>query len=127
LGIVAAFATTVFALTFAQGLVAIVALSVIIGYVIHSLFPALDTYLLSSLPDRHRASAYALFSSAMMVVQALGSGVVGTAVARGVAYDTAFRALTVAVGVVGVALFVLYHVGHLPAGGTPDETPPVAE
>jgi DHA1 family inner membrane transport protein len=127
LGIVAAFATTVFVLTFAQGLVAIVALSLIIGYVIHSLFPALDTYLLSSLPDRHRASAYALFSASMMVVQALGSGIVGTAVARGVAYDTAFRGLTLAVGAVGIGLFVLYQVGHLPAGGSPEETTPVAE
>jgi DHA1 family inner membrane transport protein len=127
LGIVAAFATTVFVLTFAQGLVAIVVLSIIIGYIIHSLFPALDTYLLSSLPDRHRASAYALYSASMMVVQALGSGVVGTAVARGVAYDTAFRVLTVAVGTVGAALFVLYRVGHLPAGDSPDETTPVAE
>jgi predicted MFS family arabinose efflux permease len=127
LGIVSLFATTVFALTFAQGLLAIVALSVIIGYVVHSLFPALDTYLLSSLPDRHRASAYALFSSSMMVVQALGSGVVGTAVARGVAYDTAFRVLTITVGAVGAGLFVLYYVGHLPAGGTPDETPTVTE
>jgi hypothetical protein len=63
----------------------------------------------------------------MMVVQALGSGVVGTVVARGVAYDTAFRVLTVAVGAVGVGLFVLYHVGHLPAGGAPDETTPVVE
>jgi DHA1 family inner membrane transport protein len=127
LGIVAAFATTVFVLTFAQGLVAIVALSLIIGYVIHSLFPALDTYMLSSLPDRHRASAYALFSASMMVVQALGSGIVGTAVARGVAYDTAFRGLTLAVGAVGIGLFVLYQVGHLPAGGSPEETTPVAE
>jgi len=127
LGIVAVFATTVFVLTFAQGLLAIVTLSAIIGYVVHSLFPALDTYLLSSLPDRHRASAYALFSSSMMVVQALGSGVVGTAVARGVAYDTAFRVLTVTVGAVGAGLFVLYHVGHLPAGGMPEEPPPVAE
>jgi DHA1 family inner membrane transport protein len=89
----------------------------VLGYVVHSLFPAVDTYMLASLPDRHRASAYALYSSIMMFVQALGSGSVGIAVSRGVSYTVVFRMLSGALAVVLGCLFVLYRAGWLPAGG----------
>jgi len=123
LGIVGSFTTSVFLLTLVEGFVPIFLLSLLIGYVVHSLFPAIDTYMLSSLPDRHRASAYSLFSSSMMLVQALGSGVVGTAVARGVEYNFAFQLLAVAVGVVVTGLFVLYRLDRLPAGAIAGGTP----
>jgi len=123
LSIVGAFAASVFVLTLVEGLLAIVVLSLLIGYIVHSLFPALDTYLLSSLPDRHRASAYALFSASMMLIQALGSGAVGTAVAGGMSYNVAFRVLAVAVGVVVTSLFALYRAGRLPAGRTLGDSP----
>ncbi|MFT4884084.1 MAG: DHA1 family inner membrane transport protein [Natronomonas sp.] len=117
LGIVGSFAVCVLALTLAEGVYVIAAVSLVLGYVIHSLFPAVDTYMLVSLPDRHRASAYALFSSTMMFVQALGSGSVGIAVSRGVSYTVAFQTLVGLLAVVVVILFVVYRAGWLPAGG----------
>ena len=123
LGIVGTFAVTVVCLTFVQGFVPIAVLSVVIGYVIHSVFPVLDTYMLSSLPDRHRASAYALYSSSMMLVQAGGSGVIGTAVAGGLGYDAAFRGSAIGVSLVVATLFVLYRTDRLPAGGIPGKAP----
>jgi DHA1 family inner membrane transport protein len=123
LGIVGSFTTSVFLLTLVEGFVPILLLSLLIGYVVHSLFPAIDTYMLSSLPDRHRASAYSLFSSSMMLVQALGSGVVGTAVAGGLDYNLAFQLLAVGVGVVVTGLFVLYRLDQLPAGTIAGGTP----
>jgi DHA1 family inner membrane transport protein len=126
LAIVGGFAATVLVLTAVQGVVAVALVSVVLGYIIHSLFPAVDTYLLSFLPDHHRASAYALFSATIMLVQAPGSGVIGTAVTRGASYNTVFRGLAVVVlGVVGV-MFVLYRSGVLPAGNMPGETAPGA-
>jgi DHA1 family inner membrane transport protein len=121
LAIVGAFSVSVLVLTFAEGILAVAAVSVVLGYVVHSLFPAVDTYLLASLPDHHRASAYALFSSSMMFVQAMGSGSVGVAVSRGVGYTVVFQGLALAVGAVVVGLFGLYLAGRLPAGGTPGE------
>jgi DHA1 family inner membrane transport protein len=114
---------SVIVLTFVNGLFAIALVSVVIGYVIHSLFPAMDTYMLSALPDHHRASAYALFSASMMLVQAFGSGTVGTAVSRGAGYDATFRVLSLAVVAMVGFMFVLYRLGWLPSGGTPGETP----
>lgn len=121
LSIVGSFAVAVLALTVVQGVVAIALVSVVLGYIIHSLFPAVDTYVLSSLPDHHRASAYSLFSAAIMLVQAPGSGIIGTAVVEGASYTAVFRGLAVVViGVVAV-LFGLYRAGYLPAGGDPGE------
>ncbi|WP_418766745.1 MFS transporter [Natronomonas amylolytica] len=117
LGIVGSFVVSVLALTLAEGVYAVAAVSIVLGYVVHSLFPAVDTYMLASLPDRHRASAYALYSSSMMFVQALGSGSVGIAVSRGVSYTAAFQTLVGLLAVVVVVLFVLYRAGWLPAGG----------
>jgi predicted MFS family arabinose efflux permease len=123
LSIIGSFTLCVFALTAVQGVLAVAAVSLLLGFVIHSLFPAMDTYLLSALPDRHRGSAYAIYSASMMAVQALGSGAVGLAVARGLGYTAVFRGLAAAVGLLVVGLLVLYADGRLPAGGTPGETP----
>ena len=59
----------------------------------------------------------------MMLIQALGSGAVGTAVAGGMSYNVAFRVLAVAVGVVVTSLFALYRAGRLPAGRTLGDSP----
>ena len=115
--IVGGFVASVLALTVVEGVVAVAAVSVLVGYAVHSLFPAVDAYMLSSLPDRHRASAYSLYSATMMFVQAFGAGTVGTAVAAGVGYTVAFRAVAGAVGLVLVVLFGLYVAGRLPVGG----------
>ncbi|MFW6153322.1 MAG: MFS transporter [Halobacteriota archaeon] len=110
------FGVAVLGLTVADGLASIVVWSVLAGYLFFSLIPVVDTYLLSSLPDRHRGSAYTWYSSTMMIIQAFGSGAIGTAVARGLGYDQAFVALSLLVGVVAVGLFVLYGLGLVPAG-----------
>jgi len=119
LSICGAVVAGVLALTVAEGLVAVAAVSLALGYVVHSLFPAIDTYMLSTLPDHHRASAYAVYSATMMAVQALGSGTVGTAVSRGVGYDATFRSVAAVVGAIVLVLFGLYLLGRLPAGGRP--------
>lgn len=125
--IIAVFAAAVATLTVVEGLLAIAVVSIVVGYAVHSLFPAVDTYVLASLPDHHRGSAYALFSAGMMTIQALGSGAVGVAVSRGLSYTVAFQGLAVALaGAVG-ALALLYRAGRLPTGGVPGQTPAVAD
>lgn len=122
--IISTFVLSVLALTVVEGVVAIALVSLVVGYAIHSLFPAIDTYMLASLPDRHRGSAYALFSSTMMFVQALGSGTVGIAVSLGASYTVVFQVLAIAVGVMLACMGILYRAGWLPTGGVPGETPP---
>ncbi|WP_368408872.1 MFS transporter [Halorussus limi] len=117
LSILGGFIACLFALTAVQGLVALAVVTAILGYVIHSLFPALDTYLLDSLPDENRASAYSVYSGSMMIVQATGSVAVGTLVDMGFAYDTVFRTFGGALVAVLVVLVVLYATDSLPTGG----------
>jgi DHA1 family inner membrane transport protein len=123
ISIISTFSVLVVVLTLVESFVAIAVVSVLIGYTIHSMFPAMDTYMLSSLPDHHRGSAYALFSATMMLIQAWGSGAVGTAVASGVSYDRAFQGLAVLVAAIVIGMFFLYQGGRLPAGGNPGTTP----
>ena len=106
LGIVAAFAGCILALTTAEGLLALAAVSAVIGFVIHALFPATDTYVLAALPDSTRASAYAVFSSVWMLAQSVGSSAVGELLEAGYAYDAVFD---------GAALCLLASVGLLAA------------
>ncbi|MFB6128760.1 MAG: MFS transporter, partial [Halorhabdus sp.] len=113
--IVGAFAVSLLALTAPFGPVWLVGTSVLTGYVIHSLFPAADTYLLGSLPDRHRASAYAAYSATMMVVQATGSWVVGLLRTGGLAFTTIYRSFAASVLALTAVLVVLYRLGKLPA------------
>jgi len=114
LGVVAAFAVTVLALTVAEGVVALAALSLLVGYAIHSLFPALDTYLLAVMPDEHRGSAYAVYSFLMMTIQAMGASVVGRLVESGLAYDRVFGALAGVLLVVVVGVGLLHRRGLVP-------------
>lgn len=104
-------------LTIVEGIVLVVVVTVLIGFIVHMVFPTIDTYMLSTLPDYHRASAYSVFSASMMLFQAMGSGVIGTAVARGVGYDQAFQTVALAIGGIVVGLFVLHRAGKLPYGG----------
>ncbi|MFB6151227.1 MAG: MFS transporter [Haloarculaceae archaeon] len=115
LALLAAFVACLLALTAASGLAAVVAVSLGLGYVVHSLFPALDTYLLGSLPDRHRASAYAAYSGTMMFVQAGGSWAVGSLVDAGVGFDPLFRGFAFGLTVVLVGLVAAHRSGRLPA------------
>ncbi|PSQ28479.1 MFS transporter [Halobacteriales archaeon QS_9_68_17] len=119
LAILAAFVASLLALTVVQGLTAVVVVSLFFGYVIHSLFPALDTYLLDSLPDENRASAYSLYSASMMLVQATGSAVLGGLTDAGIGFDAVFRGYSVALVAVLVVLLGLYAVERLPSEAAP--------
>lgn len=102
--------------TTATGTLAFTAVSVALGFAFHSTIPAVDTYLLGSLPDADRASAYAVYSGLMMVVQAMGSSVVGVLADAGVGYDAIFGGVLVLPLVVLISLLVLYADGRVPAG-----------
>lgn len=114
IAIIAAFAGCLLTLTAVKSLPALVVVTIALGYVIHSLFPALDTYILDSLPVETSASGYALFSGAALLVEANGSGVVGALTGAGYGFETVFR--TFALGLVGVlcVLSGLYVTGRLP-------------
>ncbi len=118
LSILGGFVLSLFALTMTSSLWAVVLVSVVIGFVIHSLFPVMDTYMLGSLPDENRASAYAIYSATMMLVQAAGSVVLGSLRSAGFGFDLIFQGG--AVGLVGVlvVLLGLHAVDRLPKGGT---------
>jgi MFS transporter, DHA1 family, inner membrane transport protein len=115
LGIVGAFSITVLALTMVESLAALIVVTTILGFVIHSLFPAVDTYLLDTLPDSARGSAYAVFSSSWMLMQALGSSAVGSFVEAGYTYDTVFASAAVVLGATVVVLVGLERAGRLPS------------
>ena len=117
LGILTGFVASLFALTAAEGLAVLAVVTAVLGYVVHSLFPAIDTYLLDSLPDENRASAYSLYSGSMMIVQATGSVVVGTLIDAGFAYDAVFRAFAGGLAVVLVVLVGLHALDRLPTEG----------
>ncbi|MEM4781261.1 MAG: MFS transporter [Halalkalicoccus sp.] len=113
--IICAFVAGVLLLTVTNGLLGIVLLSAIIGYVIHSMFPAADTFLLSSFPDEHRGGAYATFSGGMMFGQALGSWFVGELVEFGIPYDAVFQGLALVLAVLVCAIALLAVDGRLPS------------
>ncbi|WP_435064778.1 MFS transporter [Halobaculum sp. EA56] len=109
-----AFLASLVALTFAGSLAAFALVSAVIGYAAHALFPAVDTYMLSTLPPADRASAYAVFSGASLLFEANGSGVVGALTDAGVAFDQVFRLFAAAVALLLVVTGVLYAVGRFP-------------
>lgn len=113
---VVGFVASVFALTFVGGLVAVAVVSLAASFCFYAITPILDTYLLASLPDEHRGSAYAIYSSVMMIVTALGSAVVGGAVSGGLAYSSAFRAIALVVAAIAMVMFALDLLGRLPSG-----------
>jgi len=114
LSIIGSFAGCLLLLTLTRGVGPILVLTAAIGYVIHSLFPAIDTYLLDALPDGSRASAYAWYSAGMMAVQATGSSAVGALREAGLAYDLVFTRLAVGLCVVVAGMAVLQRRGALP-------------
>lgn len=114
LAILAAFVGCVTALVSVSGLVPLVVVSAALGYVIHSLFPAMDTYLLDTLPDESRASAYASYSGTMMVVQATGPLVVGRLRDAGYAFDAVFAACAVGLAGLLVAFVGAQRLGAFP-------------
>ncbi|KTG07846.1 MFS transporter [Haloferax profundi] len=109
-----AFTGMLFALTFAQGFLAVAVVVALLGYVVHSLFPALDTFMLSSLPNDARGSAYAVFSGAALLLEANGSGAVGFLTEANVGFELVFRTLAASLLVVVAVLALLYAIDRLP-------------
>lgn len=115
LGIGGSFAGSLLLLVAADGLLGLAVISAVIGFVIHALFPATDTYILTALPDSARGSAYAVFSSIWMLSQSVGSSVLGSLIESGYGYDTVFVAAAVFLFVTLAALGGLERAGRLPA------------
>jgi DHA1 family inner membrane transport protein len=115
LGLVGAFTAGVFGLTVFSGAIALGAVSVVLGYTIHGLFPALDTYVLSALPADTRAGTFAAFSGLSIAVEASGSGVVGALVESGYPFTAVFRGFAVGLVVVLALAVGLYATDRLPA------------
>jgi len=114
LGIVAAFAGLVGLLPVVDGFWPLAAMSIALGFVIHALFPALDSYLLTSVPDENRGSAYALLLAATITIEAPGSAVLGALVASGVAYDVVFRLASAGLWTVLACLLLVYRLRWIP-------------
>ena len=125
LGVVGGFVVCLFAFPYVTGLWPLAVASVALGYVVHSLFPVMDTYLLGSLPDHHRASAYTAYSATMMLPQSMGGVVVGSLTDAGVPFDTLYTGFAAALTFVLFALLALYVAGRLPVGNVGDAQPSV--
>ncbi|MFB6136809.1 MAG: MFS transporter [Halobacteriaceae archaeon] len=120
-GCLAGFVLTLVALLVAEGVLAVAVVSVAMGFAVHSVFPVTDTYLLATLPDEHRGSAYAVYSATMMLLQAPGSVVLGALVEAGATYTDVFAVYAVVLAGVLATLVVLYRADRLPKG-TPSGT-----
>ncbi|MFC7191516.1 MFS transporter [Halocatena marina] len=108
------FVCCLLALTATTGYLSLLIISAVLGYVIHGMFPAIDTFLLSSFPDENRASAYAIYSGSMMIVQASGSSVLGYLISTGHPFNDVFYAFSgLIVAVLAVFVFV-YLTGRFP-------------
>jgi len=114
LGLVGAFTAGVFGLTLFSGTLALGVISIVLGYTIHGLFPALDTYVLSALPADTRAGTFAAFSGLSIAVEASGSGVVGALVENGYSFTAVFRGFATGLAVVLVLSVALYRTDRLP-------------
>lgn len=124
LGLIGLFAAGVFGVTLLRGVVALGAVSIVVGYAIHGLFPALDTYVLSALPADTRAGTFAAFSGLSIAVEAGGSGAVGALVEAGYPFVAVFRGFAVGLVAVLAVSTALYRTGRLPAA---DPAPDAAE
>jgi predicted MFS family arabinose efflux permease len=115
LALVGLFTAAVFGVTVLRGALALGAISVVLGYTIHGLFPALDTYVLSALPADTRAGTFAAFSGLSIALEASGSGAVGALVEAGYPFTTVFRGFAVGlVALLGLSV-VLYATDRLPS------------
>jgi MFS family permease len=117
LAIVAGFVACLLALTAVEGVIALAAVSVAMGLIVHALFPVGDAYILETLPDARRASAYSGYSATMMLIQAPGSVAVGALAQTGLSYAGVFRGYALFVAAVAVGMGALARAGRLPAGG----------
>ncbi|XVH31325.1 MFS transporter [Haloferacaceae archaeon DSL9] len=122
LGIQLLFASGVVALSFTRSFLGLLVVTAMLGFVIHALFPVIDTYMLESLPAETRASVYAVFSGLSLSFESTGSSVLGyltdaglpILAEGGLPFDVVFAGAGVGLGVVFVVLLALYLAGRLP-------------
>jgi predicted MFS family arabinose efflux permease len=115
LAIVGSLGVCVSLLTVFNDLLVLVLLTACIGFFGHAMYPAVDTYLLNTLPDDSRASAYATFSSTAILTQALGSAVVGRLIEGGYSYDQVFGTAAFLILITTGCLGLAERMGRLPA------------
>jgi len=115
LGILVSFAGCVLLVVAAEGLFALAVVTTLIGFVIHTLYPAVDTYLLASLPDATRGSGYAVFSASAMALQSTGSSAVGTLIEGGASYEQVFGGFAALLIVFILGLGGAARLGKLPS------------
>ena len=115
LGILVSFAGCVLLVVAAEGLLALAVVTTLIGFVIHTLYPAVDTYLLASLPDATRGSGYAVFSASAMALQSTGSSAVGTLIEGGASYEQVFGGFAALLIVFILGLGGAARLGKLPS------------
>ncbi|MFB6124288.1 MAG: MFS transporter [Haloferacaceae archaeon] len=113
IGIVTVFAASVFALTAVSSGPLLAVVNVVLGYSIHSLFPALDAYMLETVPD-NRASAYAVYGGVALLFEATGSSVVGILTEVGYSFDAVFRELAVGLFLFAALLLALHRSDRIP-------------
>lgn len=113
-GIVAGFATGVIGLTLANSLAGLVFATIVVGVTIHSLFPAIDAYVLSALPNEHRGSAYSVFTGVSLLFEANGSATIGALLESGFQYDQILVGGAMALFALLAVLVVIRRLGRLP-------------
>jgi predicted MFS family arabinose efflux permease len=101
------------ALTVADSFAALVAVSLALGLVAHSMFPALDAYVLGVVPD-NRGSAYAVYGGLALLVEATGSVAVGV-LGETYAFTTIFRGFAGGLLTLVTGLAALYALGSFPS------------
>jgi MFS family permease len=84
-----------------------------LGLVAHSMFPALDAYVLGAVPD-NRGSAYAVYGGLALLVEAMGSVTVGV-LAETYPFTTIFRGFAVGLFGLVVGLVALYLIDVVPS------------
>jgi DHA1 family inner membrane transport protein len=124
LAILTGFVVSVVLLTAASGVIPLTVVSIAIGYTIHSLFPALDTYFLNSLSDENRGVVYAAFTGLALLVEANGTAAVGLLTDAGYRFNVVFIALASLVGCVVLVLAGLYSTNRLPGSAPHDDSRP---
>ena len=117
-----AFVVCLVALTVVSWRAALFVVTAAIGYVVHSVFPALDTYVLGIFPAENRGAAYAVFSGTALLIEAGGSGALGILTEAGFEFDAVFLAFAGALTVVLVGLAGLYVVGVFPTSASESGT-----
>ena len=114
LSIIVSFVVCLYALILSNGLVAVVMTTVAIGYVIHSIFPAMDVFVIESISAENRSSIYGVYSGFVLLIESLGSFVVGYATEAGHTYATVFVTFSVVLIAMTISMILLYGIGKLP-------------